>query len=160
GRGITYMQDIPVMPVPGVVTQSPVANPGHFRSTFSHANETASPGYYRVTLDSGATVELTTTLRTGIGRLIFATGSGPNSILPNVGGSVNGVIDGAVSIAGNEVSGWAQTFIGGGSGAPYYVYFAAVFDQPITAFGTWTGGTLQPGSTFARGGQSGAYLTF
>jgi predicted alpha-1,2-mannosidase len=160
GRGITYMEDIPLMPVPGMVTQSPLANPGAFRSTFSHANETASPGYYGVTLDSGVTVELTTTLRSGIGRFTFATGSDTNSIIVNIGGSVNGVIAGAVTIAGNEVTGWARTFIGGGSGAPYNVYFDVVFDQPVIAYGTWTGATLQPGSTSATGGQSGAYLTF
>jgi predicted alpha-1,2-mannosidase len=160
GRGITYMEDVPLMPVPGMVTQSPLANPGAFRSTFSHANETASPGYYGVTLDSGVTVELTTTLRSGIGRFTFATGSDTNSIIVNIGGSVNGVIAGAVTIAGNEVTGWARTFIGGGSGAPYNVYFDVVFDQPVIAYGTWTGGILQPGSTSATGGQAGAYLTF
>ncbi len=159
GRGITYLEDIPLMPVPGAVTQSPVANPNAFRSTFSHANETASPGYYAVTLDSGASVELTTTLRTGIGRFSFDTGTNTNSIILNVGGSVNGDSDGAVTVNGNEVTGWAQTTIGGSS-ARYVVYFTAQFDQPITAYGTWTGTTLQPGSTGANGGQSGAYLTF
>src|SRR5262249_9807762 len=73
---------------------------------------------------------------------------------------VNGVSDGAVTITGNQVTGWAQTKIGGGSQAPYKVYFVAEFDQPFAALGTWTGGTLQPDSTFATGGQCGAYLTF
>lgn len=159
GRGITYLEDIPLMPVPGFITQSPVANPNAFRSTFSHARETASPGYYQVSLDSGASAELTTTLRTGIGRFGFNTGTTTNSIIVNIGGSVNGVADGAVSLNGNEVSGWAQTTIGG-SGASYRVYFVAQFDQPATAYGTWTGTTLSPGSTGATGGQSGAYLTF
>jgi predicted alpha-1,2-mannosidase len=160
GRGITYMQDIPFMPVPGEVTESPVSDPGAFRSTFSHANETAAPGYYGVTLDTGITVELTTTLRTGLSQFTFATGSDMNSIIVNVGGSVNGVSDGAVTIAGNQVTGWAMTHIGGGSEAPYKVYFAAEFDQPLTAFGTWTGTGLDPGSTSATGGQCGAYFTF
>jgi predicted alpha-1,2-mannosidase len=159
GRGITYLEDIPLMPIPGAVTQSPVANPNAFRSTFSHVNETASPGYYGVTLDSGASVELTTTLRTGIGRFAFDTGTSTNSIIVNIGGSVNGVSNGAVTINGNEVTGWAQTTIGGSS-AGYRVYFTAQFDQPATAFGTWTGTTLQPSSTSAAGGQAGAYLTF
>src|SRR5262249_21872817 len=131
-----------------------------FRSTFSHANETASPGYYDVTLDSGVTVELTTTMRTGLGRFTFATGSDINSIIVNVGGSVNGVTDGAVTISGNQVTGWAMTHIGGGTEAPYKVYFVAEFDQPVTEFGTWTGTTLNPGSDSATGGHCGAYLTF
>src|SRR5262245_17187032 len=84
GRGITYMQDIPLMPVPGNVTQSPVNDPNAFRSTFSHANESASPGYYGVTLDSAIAVELTTTTRTGIGRFTFLDSSTVNSIIVNV----------------------------------------------------------------------------
>src|SRR5262245_11898389 len=115
GRGCTYLQDIPLMPVPGAVTQSPRANPNAFRSTFAHANEPASPGYYGVALDSGVAVELTATPRTGLGRFTFATGSDTNSIIVNVGGSVNGVSDAAVNIAGNQVSGWAQTTVGCGS---------------------------------------------
>lgn len=160
GRGITYMEDFPFMPVSGPVTQSPAANPNAFRSTFAHANEAASPGYYGVTLDSGVTVELTTTLRTGLGRFTFDTGSTTNSIIVNVGGSVNGVRDGAVNITDNQVTGWAVTAIGGGSGALYVVYFAAEFDQPFTAQGTWTGNNLNPDSTAATGNRCGVYLTF
>ncbi len=163
GRGCTYLGDIPFMPVPGDVTESPVADPAAFRSTFSHANEAASPGYYGVTLDSGTTVELTTTLRTGIGRFTFNTGSDTNSIIINIGGSVNGVPDGAIAIDGNEVTGWAETTIGcpsSGQHSAYIVYFAAEVDQPAATWGTWTGTTLRPGSTSASGGQSGAYLTF
>jgi predicted alpha-1,2-mannosidase len=160
GRGITFMQDIPLMPITGPVTESPVSDPNAFRTTFDHANEAAAPGYYGVTLDSSIQVELTTTLRTGIGRFTFGNGSDINSIIVNVGGSVNGVSDGAVTIDGNQVTGWAETRIGGGSQAPYRVYFAAEFDQPFADFGTWTGGTLHQGSTSATGGQCGAYLTF
>jgi predicted alpha-1,2-mannosidase len=159
GRGCTYLEDIPFMPVPGAVTQSPPSNPNAFRSTFSHANEWASAGYYGVMLDTGVVAELTTTLRTGSGRFSFYTGSDTNSFIVNIGGSVNVVIDGAVNIAGNQITGWARTFIGCGSGQ-YNVYFAAEFDQSISAFGTWTGPTLHPGSASATGGQSGAYVTF
>jgi len=159
GRGCTYLEDIPVMGVPGTVQQSPLTNPNAFRSTFSHANETAAAGYYGVALDSGIVVELTTTLRTGIGRFTFNTGRVANSIIINIGGSVNGVLDGAVSIAGNEITGWARTIIGCGAGQ-YNVYFAAEFDQPFSDFGTWTGVNLQRGSTGAAGGNTGAYATF
>src|SRR5262249_23041566 len=127
-----------------------------------HANEYATPGYYGVALDSGVTVELTTTTRTGSGRFTFGTGRGTNSVIVNVGGSVNGVLDGAVSLDadGRQITGWARTRIGGGSAAPYDVYFAAALDQPFAAWGTWTGGPPHPGPTLPGGGQSGAYLTF
>src|SRR5918912_4090160 len=45
GRGCTVYQDVPIMPVTGGPALSS-------RSTFSHANEQAEPGYYAVTLDS------------------------------------------------------------------------------------------------------------
>jgi predicted alpha-1,2-mannosidase len=159
GRGITYMEDIPLMPVAGAVTQSPVANPNAFRSTFSHGNESASPGYYSVVLNSGVQVELTTTLRSGIGQFTFNTGTTTNSIIVNVGGSVNGDSNGAVTVNGSQVTGWAQTTIGG-SGDQYKVYFVTQFDQAPTASGTWTNTTLSSGSTSASGGKCGAYLTF
>ncbi len=48
GRGCPYEGDIPLMPVSEPVTSSPVTNPSAFQSTFSHSNESASPGYYQV----------------------------------------------------------------------------------------------------------------
>src|SRR5690348_3219413 len=61
--------DIPIMPHVGAVTGSPTADATDavYASTFSHANEVAKPGYYRVGLDSGAAAELTVTPRTGAG---------------------------------------------------------------------------------------------
>lgn len=41
---------------------------------FRHANELATPGYYRVALDSGATVELTAAPRAAMGRFTGAEG--------------------------------------------------------------------------------------
>ena len=160
GRGCQYMDDIPLMPLIGPVTQSPLSNPGAFRSTFSHSNESASPGYYRVLVDSGIQVELTTTTRTGFASLTFPDSSRPNSVIVNVGGSELGDLDGSVNIVGsNEVNGWAKTTIGCGA-EQYVVYFTAQFDQPFAAQGTWTGTALHPGETSANGGQSGAYVTF
>src|SRR5690348_16504088 len=61
--------DIPIMPQVGDITTSPTADTTDkvYASTFSHANEVAKPGYYRVGLDSGAAAELTVTPRTGAG---------------------------------------------------------------------------------------------
>ena len=65
--------DIPVMPQVGDITTSPTtdATDTVFASTFSHANETAKAGYYKVGLDSGAGAELTATPRTGSGKFTF-----------------------------------------------------------------------------------------
>ena len=54
---------------------------------FSHADETAEPGYYQVGLDSGVNAELTATARTGSGRFTFpadkpASHAGPHRPTP------------------------------------------------------------------------------
>jgi putative alpha-1,2-mannosidase len=52
--------DIPIFPLAGEVTSSPQsdAKDETYASTFSHTNEVAKPGYYKVGLDSGVTAEL------------------------------------------------------------------------------------------------------
>jgi putative alpha-1,2-mannosidase len=65
--------DIPFMPYAGAVTTSPSADAKNetYASNFTHANESASPGTYRVRLDSGVEVDLAATARTGIGRFTY-----------------------------------------------------------------------------------------
>ncbi|MEV6601619.1 hypothetical protein AB0M36_32905 [Actinoplanes sp. NPDC051346] len=48
--------DVPILPFVGDVDTSPTADTrdARYASTFSHANESASPGRYTVALDSGA----------------------------------------------------------------------------------------------------------
>src|SRR4051812_33353142 len=67
GAGCDGAQDLPFMPFVGQVTTSPASDPGRYVAGFSHDRESASPGYYGATLDSGATVELTATQRSGMG---------------------------------------------------------------------------------------------
>ena len=65
--------DVPFMPITGNVTSSPSADTTDaiYASNFSHANETATAGFYRVALSSGVNVELTATTRTGAGRFTY-----------------------------------------------------------------------------------------
>src|SRR3982751_1743091 len=63
GAGCDAAQDIPFLPYLGAVTTSPATDPNRYTVGFSHDREAAEPGYYGVTLDNGATVELTTTQR-------------------------------------------------------------------------------------------------
>jgi predicted alpha-1,2-mannosidase len=161
GRGCSYQGDIPLMPVPAPVTTSPATNPAAYRSTFSHAGESASPGRYQVRLDSGVKVALGATTRTGIGQFSYPAGAPASSMIINTSGSVNGDSGATVSIdpATATVTGSATTHVGCGSD-PYTVYFTAHFDHPFTGYGTWSGGTLTPGSTAASGPGSGAWLSF
>ena len=53
-----------------------------YRSSFSHKNETASPGYYKVLLkDDDITAELTSSERVGFHKYTFPKGKQTNIIL-------------------------------------------------------------------------------
>jgi predicted alpha-1,2-mannosidase len=75
GTGCPDMGDIMFMPVTGDVTfnaGSPENTSTGYRSRFSHRNEEAHPGYYKVKLDDyNIQVELTATGRTGFHRYTF-----------------------------------------------------------------------------------------
>ncbi|MBD0738857.1 GH92 family glycosyl hydrolase [Streptomyces sp. CBMA29] len=174
--------DMPIMPYVGDVDSSPSADTkdAKYASTFSHANETAQAGYYQVGLDSGASARLTTTERTGTGQFGFPADK-PASVLFRTSNSESGsaAADVTVNAAARTVTGSvsAGNFCGPQSANNrhdvYTLYFTAHFDQPFAKVGTWTDGTLTPGSTSASGGTgynssgnatagkgSGAYVTF
>jgi predicted alpha-1,2-mannosidase len=150
GAGCTTYQDIPFMPYVGEVTDSPASNPGKYVSTFSHANEKASPGSYDVKLDNGVRTELTATQRTGAGRMTFPAGD-PSTLLVNTSGSVSGVRDSQVTIGRDSISGWAASGKFCGADDTYRVYFYAKFDQKFASVGTWRDGKVTPGKTSERG---------
>lgn len=65
GTGVSDLIDLLLMPTTGEGSEQPV-------SSFSHEQEEAHPGYYRVKLlDSGIDVQLSATTRTGIHRYTF-----------------------------------------------------------------------------------------
>ena len=68
GTGWLDLGDILLLPFTGEVHQP------HYRSSFSHARETAAPGYYSVVLqDYGVKAELTATPRCALHRYTFST---------------------------------------------------------------------------------------
>ena len=75
GSGVTDYGTIGVMPMNRIPSSSDVTDYG-FRSRFSHSEESASPGYYRVFLeDPQVDIELTSTERVGVHKYKYA----PNS---------------------------------------------------------------------------------
>lgn len=122
GRGCTVYQDVPILPG---------AN-----GSFSHANESASPGSYSVTLDNGIGVELTVTQRTGFGRFAFPDGV-PATISIDSGGSVNGVFASHVDASSDRqlLSGSVESQVGCGTDH-YTLYFAIAFDAPFASINT------------------------
>jgi predicted alpha-1,2-mannosidase len=151
GAGCATYEDIPFMPFVGEVTTSPAADPNRYIANFSHANETTTPGYYGVTLDSGAKVELSATQRTGIGRIKFPSGP-PATLLVNTSGSVAGTDDAEINIGTDTITGWATSGRFCGVDHRYRVYFAAQFDRPFESIGTWKNGTVTLGRSAERGG--------
>jgi predicted alpha-1,2-mannosidase len=163
GAGCTDGGNFSFMPILSAI-KSPNGNRMAFAAAFSHDNEIAKPGYYSVTLNNGAKVELTATTRTGFGRFTYPAGQTANLAI-NAASDVNHSDDSSISIdpANREVSGRS---IGG-----YFcqhnhqrdkrmIYFCAVFNRPFSAYGTWSGSSYAPNGTNADDTSSGAFLTF
>ncbi|WP_344842112.1 GH92 family glycosyl hydrolase [Kribbella ginsengisoli] len=153
--------DIPIFPYAGEVTTSPQsdATDATYASTFSHANEVAKPGYYKVGLDSGITTELAATPRTGSAKFTFPADKA-SSLLFRTSNSEVGSSDARISIdpATRTITGsvTAGNFCGYlasvGRHSYYTLHFVAQFDQPFAKTGTWKDTTVSPGSTSAQGG--------
>ncbi|MCS7479246.1 GH92 family glycosyl hydrolase [Umezawaea endophytica] len=176
--------DIPIMPFTSDLTTSPTADTRDeiYADNFTHENEQATAGRYRVTLQSGTTADLSTTTRAGIGTFTFPKDK-KAALLFRVSNSLNGSEDAEITInpQTNTVEGSVLTgaFCGrranGGSNNKktyYRLYFTAQFDRPFATTGTWLNDTLTPGSTTTHGGEgyetgaaragkgSGGYVTF
>jgi predicted alpha-1,2-mannosidase len=161
GRGCISYQDVPFMPIIGPIVSSP-AHRNIYAASFSHNNEAASPGYYSVQLDSNIDVALTVTPRSGFGRFTYPS-SRDAVMLIDVGDSASGNTDagtGVQIVGNNQVIGSASGGHFCGKANTYTVYFAATFDHPFTAFGTWKGDTVTPSARSSDGQHSGAYLSF
>ena len=162
--GVHAGGDIPFMPTIGPVLST---DPARFKAAFSHASESASPGYYGVRLlPSGIFAELTAGLRTGIHRYTFPPVPQANVIL-DVGHtaagshlSQSGVEPGAQQASVNVVD--DQTVVGTEqNGDGYAVHFAARFSRKFTGHGTWDTGGAKPGpGRSASGKGAGAYVSF
>ena len=160
GAGCALYGDLPFLPTTAPISASP-AEPlsadlaSQFQPQFDHRHESASPGYYRVVLDPGTsravTTELSATTRTGAARLTFPRVRS-SSVLVNAGGSAMADADAAVHLdpSHREISGSATSGKFCYQGGNYTVYFAAVFDRPFSAYGTWQRQTLDAGGTDAH----------
>ncbi|GGK01091.1 alpha-1,2-mannosidase [Streptomyces camponoticapitis] len=176
--------DVPIMPFVGDVDSSPSADTkdAKYAADFSHDNEKAEPGRYRVGLDSGAAADLAVSERAGVADFSFPADK-PANLLFRVSNSLNGSEDAHVDIdeKARKVTGWVETgaFCGrranGGENnrnSYYRLYFTASFDRAFSGVGTWRNDQLSAGSTTADGGEgyktgadragqgSGGYVSF
>ncbi|MBY8852630.1 glycoside hydrolase family 92 protein, partial [Saccharothrix sp. MB29] len=159
GVGCGVMGELPVMPTTGPVDN---VDTNGYRSPYSHDDEEASPGYYRVGLSRyGVQAELTATERTGWQRYSFPATSAAN-VLFNTGKANQQVLDSEIHVVDDRtVEGRVKAgrFCAGHD--EHTVYFTATFDRPFASFGTWRGSTPAPGVPDAAGtGGNGAWVTF
>ncbi len=164
GAGCVQYDDVPFMPVARSITVSPVSAGFPYSARFRHNQESASPGYYQVRLDSGIDVELSATTRTGIARFTYPGGA-PEVVVINAGGSAgartnrNGAVTASVRILDtHQIVGSATSGHFCGQQNTYTVYFAARFDRSFLAAGTWRSDTVSPGVRSTSGPLSGAYV--
>ncbi|HEX4533805.1 MAG TPA: GH92 family glycosyl hydrolase, partial [Rhizomicrobium sp.] len=162
GTGCTGASgDIPIMPVTRPVELSPSADDSFsmYSSYFTHDQEKAFPGFYKVTLDNGVTAELSANLRTGIARFTWPKDKDAN-LLFRTSDSEVGSSDATVNVdpakrevIGSVTSGNFCGYLSPDRRESYYtLYFVAVFDQPFTAGGGWHDMDIDKGAREAHGG--------
>ena len=148
-------------------TTGPVkTSPAEYASGFSHARETASPGFYAVHLRRwNIEAALTATERTGLIRLSFPAGSPANLLVP-ISHTLTRTSDADVRVVGNnmmEGSVRSRSFCDANQFST--VYFCLQVDRPCESSGTFTGDAVAEGSrAAAQKGLSapgvGAFLRF
>jgi len=160
GAGCANNEDLPFLPLVEPLATSPGTSWVSYASGYDKASESASPGYYGVTLDSGVKVELTATTRTGMMRLGYPAESAPHFAI-HAGRSATGSRVGSVQIIGDRrVRGVATAGGFCGNEQTFPMYFVLEFDRPFAGFGTWTGGAMRAGSADASGVDVGAFVRF
>lgn len=129
GPGCGAAGDIPVLPTVGAVNTGAT-------DAFSHANESASAGSYKVALNNQVTTELTTTTRSGMARFTFPKTTQANLVF-KLTSSQNGASSTQFTkVSSTEVSGQVTSGHFCGAGNTYTVYFDMVFDQPFAGQGS------------------------
>ncbi len=165
GVGCHAMQDLMFFPLTGDLNVSPVKNRDAYKSSFSHDDEKASPGYYEVKLkDYQISTRFTATQRAGIGEIDY-NGNDKAQMIFIPTNSANGIANGAVTIdkEKNQISGWVLT---GGfcwrdpAYLPYKIYFVMQFDTPISDFGVWKGDRKFMNRDTVSGNDFASYISF
>ncbi|MHB9857907.1 lectin [Streptomyces sp. YIM S03343] len=149
GPGCSVAGDLPILPVTGALS----GNLGNASVDFSHDDEQAGTGYYKVTDADGVKTELTDTTRAGLGTFTFPAGRQANLLFKLSGGATQ--VDGTrVQVVNDkEIRGAIDSGHFCGASNRYTLHFDIKFDRPFTASGTWVGSTVNPGATSLKAGK-------
>ena len=163
------MSGLLMMPTTGPLklVQGPESgSPESFRSHFRHETESASPGYYAVTLDDyRIRAELTTTTRAGFQRYTFPKADQARVLLVlDVPGEYGTTVKNAVihRVSSTEIEGEAdQTDTHGESFQKYMLHFVVHFSKPFDSMGGWVGTNITPDTKEITGmGDVGAFASY
>jgi len=157
GTGCASYGDVPILPTVG----SAGTDPENASLAFSHTQEQASPGRYKVTLGpSKVTAELSVTTRTGLARFTFPP-TNRATVLLKVSGSANGATHSSFRVVGgDEIGGQVTSGQFCSTGTPYTLYFTARFNRPFSSVGSWDGSDVTPGSRNCDGTACGGFVSF
>lgn len=163
GTGVSDLFDILVMPTTGPLKLDPQG----YRSAFSHENENARPGYYRVALsDYQVDAELTATTHVGFHRYTFPQSQTAHLIIDlnhtmdkaRTGYYPCQIIDAQIRVVNNRtiegyrvLTGWAKL---------RKVYFRAVFSKPFQSVTLANGNSTQHELAVINGNQLRAGINF
>lgn len=140
GTGHSDLGDFLIMPTQGKLQLNPgtATNPkSGYRSAFSHTNEKAEAGYYKVKLDDdNILAEMTATTRVGMHQYTFPKSDESHIILDLMAGIYNydqknvwtyvRVVNDTLITGYRQTNGWARTRT---------VYFAMSFSKPFKEYG-------------------------
>jgi predicted alpha-1,2-mannosidase len=136
GTGIPDYCDVLFMPFTGNVNW----DSKDYRSTFSHKNEKASPGYYEVLLDKGSIkAQLSTSVRSGIHQYTFPQSTKEGSVLIDLKWRDEVLESSIEKVSDYELRGlrrsrsWAQN---------QYLYFYIKFEKPIKTYSVFNDGKV------------------
>ncbi|MDO7744416.1 MAG: GH92 family glycosyl hydrolase, partial [Pedobacter sp.] len=149
GTGHSDLGDFLIMPTQGKLQMNPgtASDPkSGFRSAFSHQNEVAEAGYYKVKLDDDQILaEMTATKRVGMHQYTFPKSDQSHIILDLMSGIYNyqeknvwtyvRVVNDSLITGYRQTNGWARTRT---------VYFAMSFSKPFKQYGQKNYDTKQP----------------
>ncbi len=135
GTGCPDLGNILLLPTVGELKMSPGDKPGEgYRTSFSHEQESARPGYYQVFLpDYKVNVELTATTRVGMHRYTFPESAASHIILDLWHGIDNQPTEAMVTVENDHtVSGFRRSAAWGGNKVFYFVAeFSRSFDAAV-----------------------------
>ena len=156
GTGIGDLCDLSFMPFDGTKVDT---SKGAIYSTYSHENESAEPGFYKVVLNNGIGVSLTASPRVAFYRYHFPENVHP-AVSLDLGFAINwdkptGTYIHMVNdtlVTGYRMStGWAKD---------QRVYFAATFSKPIKKFVVANKGQILSDQSEAKGTKTHGFFIF